>query len=199
MDMSVMFQLSYGLYVLTSKGEKDNGCIINTAMQITASPNRIIVLQNKANYTHDLIVQTRQFNLSVLSQECSFDIFRHFGFQSGKNVDKFAEFKKCRRSANGIFYLTEGTNAYLSGNVIDIRDCGTHSMFIADVTAGERLSSVPSVTYDYYQNHIKPAPAETKKSGYRCKICGYIYEGEPLPDDYICPLCKHGAADFEKI
>ncbi len=199
MDASVMFKLSYGLYVLTAKDEKDNGCIINTAMQITASPNRIIVMQNKANYTHDMIVKTGHFNLSMLSQDCTFDVFKHFGFQSGRSIDKFAEFDKCARSSNSLLYLTEGTNSYLSAKVIDIRDCGTHSMFLANVTDGEILSDIPSVTYDYYQNHIKPTPAETKKSGYRCKICGYIYEGEPLPDDYICPLCKHGAADFEKI
>ena len=199
MNPSAMFKISYGLYVLTAKNEKDNGCIINTAMQITSTPNRIIVMQNKGNYTHDMIQQTRQFNISMLSQDCTFDVLKQFGFQTGKNVDKFAGFTDCKRSENGLFYITKGTNAFLSANVSDVIDCGTHSMFLADVVDGEILSSVPSVTYDYYQSHIKPAPEATKKSGYRCKICGYVYEGEVLPPDYICPVCKHGAADFEKI
>ena len=199
MNPSAMFKISYGLYVLTAKNEKDNGCIINTAMQITSTPNRIIVMQNKGNYTHDMIQQTRQFNISMLSQDCTFDVLKQFGFQTGKNVDKFACFTDCKRSENGLFYITKGTNAFLSANVSDVIDCGTHSMFLADVVDGEILSSVPSVTYDYYQSHIKPAPEATKKSGYRCKICGYVYEGEVLPPDYICPVCKHGAADFEKI
>jgi len=205
MNPSVLFQLSYGLYVLTAKGGKDNGCIINTAMQITASPNRLLIAVNKNNLTHDIISYTKQFNLSILSQDCSFDTFKHFGYQSGKTVDKFANYENCQRSENGLLYLPRETNGYLSGKVTNIIDSGTHSLFIADVTAGEVLSEVPSVTYDYYQKSIKPAPSQgdaksdSGKKRYRCRICDYIYEGESLPDDFICPICKHGVVDFEEI
>lgn len=199
MDAPVMFKLSYGLYVLTAKDTKDNGCIINTAMQITASPNRILIMQGKTNHTHDMILQTGVFNLSILSEHASFDLFRHFGFQSGKNIDKFAHFTDRARSKNGLYYITCGTNAYLSASVIDTRDCGSHTMFLAQVTDGQLLNDDASLTYDYYQKHLKPAPEKVQKNGYRCRVCGYVYEGDTLPADYICPVCKHGAADFEKI
>lgn len=194
-----MFRLSYGLYVLTARDKKDNGCIINTAMQITASPNRILIMQSKANATHDMIAKTGQFNLSILSKDCTFDLIRHFGFQSGKNCDKFADFQSGIRSENGLYYITSGCNAYLSAKVIDMRNCDSHTMFLAQVTDGAVLNDSPSITYDDYQKYLKPSPSAVKKSGYRCKICGYVYEGEFLPDDYICPICRHGAADFEKI
>lgn len=201
MNQKAMFKIGYGLYVLTAKdGAKDNGCIINTAMQVTSTPNRISITVNKQNYTHDMIVKTGVFNVSILSEKATFDIFRHFGFQSGRDVDKFERFENAKRSENGIYYVTGDTNAYISGKVINQMDLGTHTMFLADVTDAEVLAEVPTTSYDYYQKNIKPKPETPKKvKGYVCKICGYIYEGDPLPDDFICPICKHGAADFEKI
>lgn len=200
MNNAAMFQLTYGLFVLTAKdGEKDNGCIINTVQQVTSTPNRISIAVNKNNYTHDMIIKTGEFNVSILSEEVPFDIFKHFGFQSGRDTDKFAEFHVYDRSENGIAYLNKYANAFLSGKVVQTVDLGSHTLFIADVTDGEVLSSVPSVTYAYYHKNIKPQPQATKAKGWRCKICGYIYEGEELPADFICPICKHGAADFERI
>lgn len=199
MDNKAMYKLSYGLFVLTARGAKDNGCIINTAMQITGNPNRIMIAVNKENLTHDIIKDTKEFNLSILSVKSTMDTFRHFGYQSGKTVDKFTGYTDCIRAENGIYYITKGTNAYLSGKVMDMVDCGTHTMFLADVTDAVVLNEEESVTYDYYQQHIKEQNTHEKKSGWRCKICGYIYEGEELPPDFICPICKHGAADFEKI
>ena len=200
MNQAAMFQLSYGLFVLSAKnGEKDNGCIVNTVQQITTTPNRISIAVNKDNFTHDMIKDTGSFNVSFLSEEVTFDIFKHFGFQSGRDIDKLKNFSDYERSSNGIFYLNKYANAFLSASVAETVDLGTHTMFIADVTDGEVLSQVPSVTYAYYHKHIKPQPQETKKTGWRCKICGYIYEGEELPADFICPICKHGASDFERI
>ena len=200
MDMTAMFKLSYGLFVVTAKeGEKDNGCITNTAGQVTDTPNRITLTVNKGNYTHDMILRTGVFNVSILSEKASFDTFKHFGFQSGRDVDKFADYAAAERSANGLYYITEGTNAYLSAKVVDTMDLGTHTLFLADVTDGEVLDGAASATYAYYHSSIKPAPAKEKETGWRCKICGYIYEGEELPADFTCPVCKHGAADFEKI
>lgn len=198
-DNDAMFKLGYGLYVLTARGAQDNGCVINTAMQVTSAPNRVIVGVNKENLTHDIIQYTKEFNLSVLTEGCAFEVYKHFGYQSGKNVDKFDGYKNCCRGDNGIYYLTEGANAFLSGSVSEMIDCGTHTLFLADVTAAEVLGGEPSVTYDFYQKNVKPKPEKTAKSGYRCKVCGYIYEGEELPVDFICPLCKHGAEDFERI
>lgn len=198
-DNDAMFKLGYGLYLLTAKGAKDNGCIINTAMQVTAVPNRILVGVNKQNLTHDIIQYTKAFNLSVLTEECSFAVYQHFGYQSGKKVDKFDGDQNCRRGENGIYYLTEGANAYLSGRVLDMMDCGTHTLFLADVTAAKVLGGENSVTYDFYQKYVKPKPEKTAKTGFRCKVCGYIYEGQELPPDYICPVCKHGVQDFEKL
>ena len=199
MDNNVMFKISYGLYVLTAKnGEKSNGCIINTLQQVTVSPNRISIAVNKTNLTHDMIMDSRKFNISILSEKATFDIFKHFGFQSGRDTDKFADYP-AETAANGIPYIIEGANSYLSGNVISTVDLGTHTMFIADVEDGKSLSEDNSVTYDYYHKHIKESPQQPAKKGWGCKICGYVYEGEELPADFICPLCKHGAADFEKI
>ena len=199
MDNNVMFKISYGLYVLTAKdGEKSNGCIINTLQQVTGSPNGISIAVNKTNLTHDMIMDSRKFNISILSEKATFDIFKHFGFQSGRDTDKFADYP-AETAANGIPYIIEGANSYLSGNVISTVDLGTHTMFIADVEDGKSLSEDNSVTYDYYHKHIKESPQQPTKKGWVCKICGYVYEGEELPADFICPLCKHGAADFEKI
>lgn len=200
MDRSVMFQISYGLYVLTARDEaRDNGCIVNTVMQVTDSPLRIMIAVNKNNLTHDMIVGSGEFNVSVLDQRVTFGEFQRFGFQSGRDVDKFEGCEGTARAANGIYYLKGFTNAYLSAKVVSSQDLGTHTQFLAEVSDGERLSELPSVTYTYYQEHIKPKPEKTEKVGYRCRICGYIYEGDPLPEDFICPICKHGSADFEKI
>lgn len=200
-EPNALFKLSYGLFVLTAKdGEKDNGCIINTVTQITNTPNRISIAVNKQNLTHDMILKTGMFNVSVLTTEASFDIFKYYGFQSGRDVDKFAG-EGIPRSQNGLTYLMGCTNAYISGKVIETYDYGTHTLFVADVTEAKVLSNVPSVTYAFYFDHIKPKPpvAAAKQKGWICKICGYVYEGEDIPADFICPLCKHGVADFEKI
>ncbi len=199
-DNNAMFKLSYGLFVLTAReGAKDNGCIINTAMQVTAVPNQIVIAVNKNNYTHDMIFKTGAFNISVLSEEVPFEVFQNFGFQSGRNTDKFAEFKETARTENGLLYLTSFTNAVISAKVMDTADYGTHTLFAAEVTEAKVLSSVPSVTYQYYFDHIKPKPQQEKKKGYICKICGYVYEGDTLPADFVCPICKHGAEDFESL
>lgn len=200
MDKKAMYRLSYGLFVVTAKeGEKDNGCITNTVMQVTSSPNRISLAVNKENYTHDMILRTGKFLASVISEDASFDLFRHFGFQSGRDVDKFADFTDVKRTGNGLYAVTKGTNAWISAKVIQSVDLGSHTLFLAEVEDAEVLSDSPSATYAYYQDHIKPKPEKTKTVGWRCRICGYIYEGEELPADFICPICKHGAEDFEKI
>lgn len=203
MDKKAMYCLTYGLFVLTSRlGEKDNGCIINTAGQVTSVPNRISITVNKDNFTHDLVKESGKFNISILSERADFEVFRHFGFQSGKTTDKFAGYSSCRRSENGILYITEGTNAYISATVEQTIDLGSHTMFIASVDDMEVLTSDPSASYAYYQSSIKPKPEQKPAQGktvWRCTVCGYIYEGEELPGDFICPLCKHPASDFEKI
>nr|MBQ8253551.1 flavin reductase [Lachnospiraceae bacterium] len=200
MGQNPMNNFSYGLFVLTARdGAKDNGCIINTAMQVAGNPNYIMISVNKNNYTHDMIKKTGAFNLSILSEKATFETFRHFGFQSGKNVEKLVgvEFS---RAANGITYLLNETNAYISGKVVSETDLPTHTVFFAQVTQALVLSEEPSVTYSYYHKNIKPAPAKTeKKKGYICTVCGYIYEGEVLPEDFICPLCKHPASDFKPL
>lgn len=200
MNNKAMYKLTYGLFVLTAKdGDKDNGCIINTAMQVTTNPNRIIITVNKENLTHDMVKKTGIFNISILPEGTGFDVFQNFGYQSGRDVDKM-EAVTIARSENGLVYLPDTANAYISAKVVTTMDLGTHTMFVADVTDMEVLKEEPSVTYDFYQSNIKLKPEKTeKKKGYICKICGYIYEGDPLPEDFICPICKHGAADFEKL
>lgn len=203
MDKKAMYNLSYGLFVLTSAFEgKDSGCIINTGIQVTSDPNRISIAVNQSNFTKELVEKSGKFNLSILSEAASFETFRHFGFQSGRDVDKFAAYPDCKRSANGLFYVTAGTNAYISATVERTVDLGSHMLFIAAVDDMEVLSRDPSATYAYYQSNIKPKPVEKNsvgKTAWRCTVCGYIYEGEELPLDFICPLCKHPASDFEKI
>jgi len=202
LDPAAMFKLSYGLFVLTARdGNKDNGCIINTVMQITASPIKITVGVNKANFTHDMILKTKKFNISVLSEGVPFKVFQHFGFQSGKTTDKFAGPGEALRTQNGVRYLSEWTNGVMSAEVKNSYDCGTHTLFIAEVNQAFSLSRDPSVTYQYYFDNIKPQPQPPKgdKKGFVCKICGYVHEGDTLPKDFICPLCKHGAEDFEPI
>ncbi|MGN0249853.1 MAG: flavin reductase [Oliverpabstia sp.] len=203
MNKKAMYQLTYGLFVLTVRlGEKDNGCIINTAGQVTSTPNRISITVNKDNFTHDMIMESGRFNISILSEKANFEIFQHFGFQSGRTTDKFDGYQTCKRSDNGIYYITEGTNAYISASVEQTIDLGSHTMFIASVDDMEVLSSDPSATYSYYQDSIKPKPekkAAGGKTAWRCTVCGYVYEGEELPSDFICPICKHPASDFEKV
>lgn len=206
MDTKSVYKISYGLYVLTtSQGDKDNGCIINTLSQLTSSPMQISVTVNKANFTHDMIKATGVFNVSVIDTSADFSLFRHFGFQSGRNAQKFGtpdsyKFSPCYAD-NGVIYVKSGANAFLSGKVVNEIDLGTHTMFIAEMTGGEVLSDKPSMTYEYYQQNVKPKPAQTaeKKGGWVCKVCGYIYEGEELPEDFVCPVCKHGREDFEKL
>lgn len=202
MDKKTMYKLTYGLFVLTSASEgKDSGCIINTAGQVTSEPNRISITVNKSNFTHDLVKESGKFNISILSEAASFDTFKHFGFQSGRDVDKFADYTECKRSANGLYYVTAGTNGYISAVIEQSVDLGSHTMFIAAVEDMEVLSDVPSATYAYYQSDIKPKPEKVAagKSVWRCTVCGYVYEGEDIPADFICPLCKHPASDFEKV
>lgn len=200
-DGSAMFKLSYGLFVLTAKdGARDNGCIINTAQQLTDTPLRLSITVNKKNHTHDLIAKSGVFNLSVLSEDAPFATFQRFGFQSGRTADKFAGLDVAR-TANGLAFLPEESSAVISGKVVQCVDCGTHTLFIADVTEARRLSDAAPMTYAYYFAHVKPKPQQPAeaKAGWVCKICGYVYEGEELPADFVCPLCKHGAADFEKL
>lgn len=205
MDAKSVYKISYGLYVLTaSEGDKDNGCIINTLIQLTSSPMQIAITVNKANLTHDMIKNTGKFNVSVIDKTADFGLFRHFGFQSGREVQKFGTPESYKftphYSDNGLLYVKSGTNAFMSGKVVREIDLGTHTMFIAEMTDGAVLSDKPSMTYEYYHSNVKPKPAQAeKKKGWVCKICGYIYEGEELPADFVCPICKHGAVDFEKI
>ena len=200
-DPAAMFKLSYGLFVLTANaGGKDNGCIVNTVMQITASPIRIAITVNKANYTCGMIENSGAFNLSVLDESAPFHVFEQFGFHSGKDTDKFASCAHNDRTANGLRYIPQHTNCVISGAVTESLDYGTHIMFVADVVETVTLSGERSMTYQYYFDNVKPKPQAPKgqQKGYVCKICGYVYEGDSLPVDFICPLCKHGAADFEQ-
>jgi len=225
MDTNALFHLEYGLFLLSAKGERDNACIINTVMQVTANPIQICIAVNKSNYTHDIIAQTKQFNINVLTQDTPFSVFSDFGFVSGREKNKFENRKDVARAANGIYYLTEHSNALFTAEVAETPDSqvrggqneklllpggsgtvdlSTHTLFIARLTDAVSLSEEPSVTYNYYQKHIKPKP-KTKPSqddspkGYICEVCGYVYEGEKLPDDYICPICKHGAEAFRAL
>ena len=194
-----LFKLTYGLFVLSARdGMKDNGCIINTVMQVTDTPLQIAVAINKNNYTLEMIEKSGVFNVSVLSEDVPLSVFERFGFKSGREENKFSDFEYKQRSCNDVYYITNYTNAYISAKVVNMIDCGTHMMIIGEVTQALTLSDKPSVTYDYYFKNIKPKP-EAKKKGYVCKICGYVYEGDPLPEDFICPWCKHPASDFEPL
>ena len=198
-NMSALNSIGYGLYVVTSNdGKKHNGLIVNTVSQVTSSPNRIAVTINKSNYSHHVIKQTGKMNVNCLTVDAPFSIFERFGFQSGRNVDKF-ENQEVLTSDNGLVMLTRYANAVMSLKVEDYVDLGTHGMFIASVTEARVLSDKATMTYSYYHEKVKPKPETEGKKGYVCKICGYVYEGHPLPEDYICPLCKHGAEDFEEI
>lgn len=202
MDNNALFKLSYGLFILTAQDSgKDNGCVINTVMQVTSNPVRVCVCVNKTNYTHDMIEKNGEFNISVISENADFELFRHFGFCSGRDTDKFENYRDCKRGQNGIYYITEGTNAYISVKVSQKIDIGTHTMFIGDVCETEILSDISSATYEYYFENIKPKPQLKPETNgekvWRCKICGYQYIGDELPDDYVCPICKHPSSDFE--
>ena len=198
-DLTALFRIGYGLYVVTSNdGKKDNGLIVNTVIQLTDTPNRVAVNINKANYSHHVIKQTGMLNVNCLSTEAPFSVFQQFGFQTGRSVDKFAG-QTVHRSDNGLVFLDKYINAFMSLKVEDYVDLGTHGMFICSVTEARVMSHQETMTYTYYQNNVKPKPETEGKKGFVCKVCGYIYEGDELPADYICPLCKHGAADFEPI
>ena len=217
MDKKAMYNLTYGLFILTARdGEKDNGCIINTACQVTTDPNRITICVNKNNFTHDIILKTGLFNISMLTEKSEFETYKHWGFQSGRTVDKVLPIYYMRAD-NGVIYIKDECNAYLSCKVVSSTDLGTHTLFLADVTDGAVFNSDPSVTYAFYQKNIKPAPAAAvsapassvasgsssapqapAQKGWICTVCGYVYEGEDLPADFVCPWCNHDASYFEK-
>ena len=198
-DLTALFNIGYGLYVVTSNdGRKDNGLIVNTVSQVTNTPNRIAVTINKANYSHHVIKQTGIMNLNCLSTDAPFSVFETYGFQSGRNVDKFAGTTPLR-SDNGLVFLPKYINSFMSLTVEQYIDLDTHGMFICSVTEARVITNVETMTYTYYQKNVKPKPQTEGKKGFVCKVCGYIYEGDELPDDFICPLCKHGVADFEPI
>ena len=205
MDKKAMYKLTYGLFVLTAnENGKDNGCIINTAIQAAGDPNQVSISVSKQNYTHDMVVRTGKFTVSSITEKADFSLFKRFGFQSGKDTDKFQGFDGWMRGINGVTYITESTNAYISVEVEKSVDLGSHTLFIGKVTDMEVLSDDKSVTYEFYQSNIKPKPEQvgTTPKGetvWRCIICGYEYVGEELPEDFICPWCKHPASDFEKI
>ena len=200
-DNNPLTRISYGLFALSTEMDgKQNACIINTVNMVANNPDLIMIAVNKANYSAETILKTKKCNISILTKHASFDLFKRFGFQSGRTVNKFEEFNDYKIAENGINYLTKFANAYLSLEVKDVLDLGSHYGFMLYIKSSTLLNNEESVTYDYYQKNIKPIPPkETKKKGWICKICGYVYEGEVLPKDFICPICKHGAADFEKL
>lgn len=197
--MNVMFNISYGLYILIAKTEKLNGCVINALSQVTSTPNRIIIAINKNNFTTEQILKTKKFNVSILNEEANFDLIKRFGFTSGKNINKFEDFSDYKIAENEIPFITQGTNSYISAEVLEVRDLGSHYEFLAEVAKEVSLNDIPSITYSYYQSNIKPKQANSnKKVVYVCSVCGYVYEGDPLPEDFICPICKHDAKYFIK-
>ncbi len=198
-DPSALFRIGYGLYVVTSNdGQKDNGMIVNTVTQVTSTPNRIAVTINKTSYSHEIIKKTGKMNVNCLSVEAPFAVFEAFGFRSGRDVDKFADCTPAR-SGNGLVVLPHYINAYLSLSVEQYVDLDTHGMFICTLDEAAVVSESETMTYTYYHANVKPRPKEDKKKGYVCKVCGYVYEGDPLPEDFVCPWCKHGADDFEPL
>ena len=198
-DSKALFKISYGLYLVTTfDGVKHNGMIANTVVQVTSTPERVSVTINKSNYTHDTIQSTSILNVCCLDINTPFSVFENFGFRSGKDVNKFENIS-FDKTDNGLAVLKEYINAYISLKVINAIDLGTHTMFICDITESKVISDIGSITYDYYQTNVKPKKEATKKKGYVCKICGYIHEDDTIPDDFICPICKHGVEVFEKI
>lgn len=198
MDNNALFQLTYGLYLLTAwEDGKDNGCIINTAMQVANNPTRISFAVQKTNLTHDMILRSGICNVSSISTSADFELFRQFGMQSGRELDKFSDFHSVSRSENGVLYLTEHSNMYISAKVTEHFDLGSHTLFVAELTDAVMLSEEASCSYAYYQSDIKPQPAvKAEKRSWTCSVCGYVYEGDEMPDDYECPLCHHGKSDF---
>lgn len=207
-NQNFMQAISYGLFILSARqGEKDNGSVINTVIQATTQPNRVVFAVNAKGLTHDMLRETGEFTLSVLSEKAGLELYQRFGFQSGREADKFAGLAgETQRADNGVLYLTQGVNAWMEGRVTSTLDLGTHTLFLADITGGGVLSSDPSATYDYYQKSVKPSPGGTAqgkeasgKKRWVCKVCGYVYEGDALPADFICPWCQHPASDFEPL
>ena len=198
-DNKALFRIGYGLYVLTTRdGEKDNGSIINTVIQVTSTPNRVAVTLNKSSYSHELAQKSGKMNVNCLSKDTPFSVFQRFGFQSGREVNKF-EGVEITRTENGLAVLTAYVNAVLSLTVEQYVDLGTHGMFICSLDEARVLSDAESITYDYYQKAVKPRSESAPVKGYVCRVCGWVYEGDPLPEDIVCPICKHGASDFEPI
>lgn len=198
-----MFKIPYGLYIVTTVADgRDNGCVSNTFQQVTDTPNQVSVCLNNSTLTCEMVRKSGILTVSIMSEKADFSLFKRFGFQSGRDADKFKDFTGSRRVGNGTLAVTEGTNAFVSVKVSQSIDLGTHTMFIGEVTEMETLSAVPSATYSYYQQHIKPQPSAAAAAGHtvwRCRVCGYEYEGEELPADFICPVCNHPASDFEKV
>ncbi|MBR7062666.1 MAG: flavin reductase, partial [Clostridia bacterium] len=198
-DLKALFNIGYGLYVVTSNdGTRDNGLIVNTVTQVTNTPNRIAVTINKDNYSHHIIKQTGIMNVNCLSVDAPFSVFENYGFRSGRNADKFEGIAELR-SDNGLRFLPQYINSFMSLKVEQYLDMGTHGMFVCSVTEARVISKLETMTYTYYQNNVKPKPQTEGKKGFVCKVCGYVYEGDELPEDFVCPLCKHGAADFEPV
>ena len=198
-NASALYTIGYGLYVVTTNdGKRDNGLIVNTVTQVTSTPNRVAVTVNKSNYSHDIIKSTGKLNVNCLTVEAPFSVFESYGFRSGRDTDKFSG-KSVKRTENGLVVLDEYINAYISLEVEQYVDLDTHGMFICTVTEAQKVNDEESMTYSFYHKNVKPKPETEKKKGYVCKICGYFYEGETLPDDFVCPICKHGAEDFEPL
>lgn len=201
MNEKALYKIPYGLFLLTAReNNKDNGCIINTVMQVSENPTHICISVNKNTLTHDMILHTRIFNVSSLSTSTDFELFKHFGMQSGRTVDKFANYPHVARSANGLLYLTKSASACFSAKVTMYLDLDSHTLFIGELTDAQVLSEETTCTYSYYQNTIKPKPVSSNgnQTTWTCTVCGYVYEGENLPEDFICPLCNHGKKDFVK-
>ncbi|MDO4965539.1 MAG: flavin reductase [Lachnospiraceae bacterium] len=205
MDQKILNKLTYGLFVITTnKDGHDNGCMTNTVVQLTSEPLKIGVALNKASLTCEMIADTKKFTVSILNENATFDIVKHFGFQSGRSVDKFANYVDCTRELNGTLAITAGTNAYISADVVKQVDLGSHFLFIASITDSGIFNDIPSATYAYYFSKIKPqteTQAETVEGQamWKCKVCGYVYVGDEIPVDFVCPICKHPASYFEKV
>lgn len=198
MDKKALYNLTYGVYLLSARdGGKDNACIINTAVQVANDPVRVSIAAIQGNLTHDMILKTGEFTLSAITTDAPFALFQHFGMQSGRDTDKFTDFTDVSRAENGLLYLTKYASAYISARVVQSIDLGSHTLFIGEVTAGEVLSNSENCSYGYYQSTIKnSAPKPAVKKGWKCNVCGYVHEGDTLPEDFLCPLCKHGVEDF---
>ncbi len=196
--MKAIYNIPYGVFVVTAKNEKYNGCVINTLLQLTSSPCQIAITLNKDNYTTQMIEATKVFNVSILDNTADFELIKRFGFASGKDTDKFNGFLDYALANNGVPYITKSTNSYISAKVKNVIDVGTHKTFIAEIEQDKVIANTESLLYSYYQSNIKPKPEARKQTIWVCKVCGFVYQGEVLPEDFICPICKHGAADFEK-